>query len=125
MEDSGLRRRCFAAGVVALIGICALLVFLDPVRTPWMPKCLFHKLTHLYCPGCGVTRALYHLLHGNILRSLRCNLLLIPFGVLALALYRYPKLGTARIVTHTTLAVVLLYWILRNLPWRPFCLLAP
>ena len=38
---------------------------------------------------------------------------------------RYPKLGTARIVTHTTLAVVLLYWILRNLPWRPFCLLAP
>ena len=113
------------AAAVVLAGACVLLYRVDPYRTPWLPKCLFHELTHLYCPGCGGTRALYHLLHGHILRSLRCNLLLVPLGSLAVAVYLRPRWGTARIAAYATLVTVLLYWILRNLPFRPFSLLAP
>jgi len=32
--------------------------------------CLFRRLTKLYCPGCGGTRAVWYLLHGDIGRSL-------------------------------------------------------
>ena len=99
MDETGSRRLIFAAVVVALTGVCAVLIFVDPEKTPWLPKCLFRELTHLYCPGCGVTRALYHLLHGNFLRSLRCNLLLVPLGLLAAAVYLRPRWGTARPVT--------------------------
>lgn len=45
--------------------------------------CLFHSLTGYYCPGCGGTRAVAGLLHGNILESLYYH----PFVVYAAAVY--------------------------------------
>ena len=35
-----------------------------------MPPCLFHKITGLYCLGCGGTRAVFALVRGNIIKSL-------------------------------------------------------
>ena len=35
--------------------------------------CLIHDVLHLYCPGCGGTRAIVALLRGQWLHSLRCN----------------------------------------------------
>lgn len=34
------------------------------------PGCLFRRITHLYCPGCGGTRAVLALLRGHPLQSL-------------------------------------------------------
>lgn len=39
------------------------------IRLLRMP-CVFQMMTGLYCPGCGGTRALWFLLHGDILKSL-------------------------------------------------------
>lgn len=46
--------------------------------------CLFHLLTGLYCPGCGGTRAVWYLLHGQILKSLQYHPLVL-YGALIVA----------------------------------------
>lgn len=38
-----------------------------------LPPCMFHTLTGFSCPGCGCTRAVIALLHGDILQSLCYN----------------------------------------------------
>ena len=40
--------------------------------------CPVHELTGGYCPGCGSTRAMWLLLHGDIPGALRHNALLVP-----------------------------------------------
>ena len=47
--------------------------------------CLFHAMTGLYCPGCGGTRAVWYLLQGELLLSLRFHPL-VPYTVLAVIL---------------------------------------
>ena len=41
------------------------------------PPCLFLSLTGLQCPGCGSTRALIHLLHGELRAAWRMNALFV------------------------------------------------
>ncbi len=41
--------------------------------------CLFHKITNLYCPGCGNTRMVIELLKGNFYQSFRYNILTFIF----------------------------------------------
>ena len=45
--------------------------------------CVFHKLTGLYCPGCGGTRAVHSLLAGDIPGSIYFHPLVV-YGVAAL-----------------------------------------
>ena len=40
--------------------------------------CLFHRITSLQCPGCGMTRSFHALTHGHIGEALECNLLSAP-----------------------------------------------
>ena len=60
------RLELLALGLFLLAGATACVVVLmfppGSPRTKWLPKCLFHEWTGLYCPGCGGTRALYALL---------------------------------------------------------------
>ena len=37
--------------------------------------CMFHRLTGLDCPGCGMTRAFHQLSHGNLDEAMEFNLL--------------------------------------------------
>ena len=60
-------------GLVALcIGIAAvLLYFCTGISVLGLNyPCMFNKLTHLCCPGCGGTRAARALLKGEILKSI-------------------------------------------------------
>jgi hypothetical protein len=61
----------------ALVGVTAVVFFFNPATHTFYPVCEFHRLTGLNCPGCGMTRALYALLHGKILTALRDNSLFI------------------------------------------------
>jgi len=55
-------------GAVALIGI--VLVYAVPIRISnlgW--ECWIHRTGGIYCPGCGITRAVFALIHGRVLLS--------------------------------------------------------
>lgn len=91
----------------------------------WLPECKFHELTGLYCPGCGSTRALFSLLHGDLMSSLHNNLLLIPCGLTVVLLIVKKDLSPNRYTAIVIVAVLVVFMILRNIPCMPFTLLAP
>lgn len=37
------------------------------------PECFIYKNFHIYCPGCGCTRAFFAMLNGDILESIKQN----------------------------------------------------
>ena len=90
--------------------------------------CLFHLLTGLQCPGCGVTRMCLHLLRGNMRDAFYDNgavLCMLPLGLLLLLRrsYAYVKTGDRRLTPGENrlcvgMAVVLiLFGVARNIPW--------
>lgn len=46
-------------------------------RANFYPPCALHRLTGLHCPGCGTTRALALLTHGELQLAWRCNALFV------------------------------------------------
>ena len=66
-----------------LLAACAamiatlILYFFAPDQHAFYPRCLFHAVTGLQCPGCGGLRAAHCLLHGDLAGAWRFNPLLI------------------------------------------------
>ncbi len=56
------------------------------IRNITLPPCIYYTTAHIYCPGCGFTRAVEALMRGDVLLSLRQNPLLI-IGMVLLAVY--------------------------------------
>lgn len=88
--------------------------------------CVFHRLTGLYCPGCGNTRAVLALLRGDLAGMLRWNLLFpLEAGYLLwiylVSVRRYLKTGRFSIVSPLPvldgcfLAVLIGWTVLRNI----------
>ena len=97
---------------------------------------MFHLITGLHCPGCGATRCMHALLHGDILQALAYN----PLFVLVLPCLLYGcwctayTLWTGKIASgpalpswtgKVVLSVLIIYWIARNIDVYPLSLLAP
>ena len=123
----------FSILIIAAGAILLLYFFVEP-KNGILPKCFFHELTSLYCPGCGVQRSFHALLNGHIITAVDYNLLfilflpLIIYFILAFALGK--KHATASFIykpvfSFTVLIVVVSFWILRNIPFAPFSWLAP
>ena len=132
-DSPTIGKELFGLGVpaAALAGLWFLYRFGNPF------PCVFHKLTGLYCPGCGAGRALSALLHLHLVDAIDYNV----FFVMALPLAAYyllkkyivlvfhrdplPIFSTSLRTYNIVMLVILGFWILRNIPVFPFTLLAP
>ena len=110
--------------------------FLPQVEMVIHFQCPFHLLTGYYCPGCGSSRGLYSLMHGNIIEAMRNNLLMVislPYLIYSFVLFSYKEISGKELkrifikpyYIWLLLAFILLFWVLRNIPSYPFSLLAP
>ena len=119
------RPRIWAAAALLGLAAAAVLFFFDPAVTRIFAPCPFHSLTGYHCPGCGSLRAVHALLHGELRAAFALNPLMvlsIPFlGLLAWK----PRWALQVWVPWTAMALLIAYGIARNLPFWPFCLLAP
>ena len=123
-----------AAAMTAAAGVWLLRHFDPNVATGLFPTCMFHDFTGFYCIGCGMTRMLHALVHGDVLRAFSMN----PLAMMLLALSPLLagwKIGWRPRWLHAPMAVLAepkfwlmllpVYWVARNLPWVPFTWLAP
>ena len=85
--------------------------------------CPIHATTGLWCPGCGATRALDALVHGNIPMAFHYNALLICSPVLVFLGFVFSKSPHRKILLGIYLsflvALVITMTVLRNLPGSP------
>ena len=115
-----------AALVAVLLLSCALILF-PPARYRFYPACPIHEYLGLLCPGCGATRALAALLHGDLAEAIHLNalfVLLLPFALwIALRAYlrairpgefRWPHVPNPLLATMLLSATA--FTIARNLP---------
>lgn len=54
---------------VLIVSAMVYFMVAEKVTHGGMASCTFYQLFRIYCPGCGGTRAVIHLLHGRLLRS--------------------------------------------------------
>lgn len=75
---------CLLAGAACLLGM---MWWFPPGSHGFWPGCSFHLWTGLLCPGCGGTRAMSALVHGQVREALEWNALvvmLVPAAIVAL-----------------------------------------
>ncbi len=122
MIAARLKANFFAAGLVLS---SAILYRFSPQQYSFYPTCPIFGYLHLYCPGCGTTRALAALLHGRIGEAFHYNpltslVLPMAFGVCAFVYWnamrkneiRWP--GVPAAIWPCLLLLVLGYGIYRN-----------
>lgn len=104
--------------IIILVVLTYITYIANPSKSPIFP-CLFNKLTGLYCPGCGMTRALHSLMHFNFYQAIRYNVLiaLIPPLLGMYIFMRYKAMeGYSEIIIYVMLALAIAYGIGRNMP---------
>lgn len=131
-----MKKRIAYVAAAALIAVAALLYlyFTEEGSGSGIP-CPILKYTGLYCPGCGISRALRSILHLDFYRALRYNAVFtfaFPFisaYIFALIL-SYIKNGTDTVsgkipivIPYIAVGIFILFGILRNIP--AFSFLAP
>jgi hypothetical protein len=134
--NAGMQRLAAAAGVVAMAGGASAVWAFDPSTTHFLPVCPLYTLTGLACPGCGLTRGYHALFHGDVLGALDLNALIpiwtLVFGYMGISLLLTAVRGrglTWKFFSPSLLfgflIVLLLFGVLRNLPYYPFNILFP
>ena len=118
---------------VLAVAITAFYFFWNPGEIAFLPPCPFKQITSFYCPGCGGQRAFHQILHGNFEEAFNDNFLIfifLPFLVLKIidefnetTFSRFFLLNKNGIWIF--LGFLILFTIIRNLPFYPFNQLIP
>lgn len=126
---SSSRRTALLGAVGAAAGVVGVVLY-DPSRRH-LVGCPFHRVTGLDCPGCGGTRAVDLLAHGDVVAALRSNAVALLAGVWLvgwwvhavwpsatpwLAGWATPLRERSPAVLRTVGALVLVWAVARNLP---------
>ena len=113
-----------AVAAAAAVGVVAVV---DPNEPGHYPTCPFLAATGRHCPGCGSLRAVHALAHGDLGAAVGLNALAVG-GILLLAAIWLRWVG-ARVAGRSRaqlapapavwvlLALVLVFWVTRNLPF--------
>jgi hypothetical protein len=107
------------------------LFIFEPGKSGFFPACPFRMLTGFTCPGCGSTRGLHRLLHGDVIAAFEFNpLMVLSLPFLLYALVRYTTAAvTGRPLQQNRLnakyiwmlfAVIMSFWVIRNTRLYPF-----
>lgn len=71
----------------ALLAGAAILYEFPPEQYHFYPQCPIFRYLHVYCPGCGATRALAALLHLRIAEAVHYNALVVLLVPVLLAYF--------------------------------------
>ncbi len=117
-------------GAGAVCG-CAALAIADPT-TPGgpTPVCPTKALLGITCPGCGTARMLYSLVHFDLTGAIRYNAVALVFVVLLVWAWvtwlartlgkRLPTWTRWKWLPHAVVGVLVVWMIVRLLPFAPF-----
>jgi hypothetical protein len=130
-EPSRLTRMALASGVV---GVCtaglAFVYAVNPnVENNPYPRCLLKAMTGIDCPGCGGTRAMWSLLHGDVAGAADHNILvfaIVPLAAYMLVAFVLKQFGytiplprASRAMGWAVAVFLLVFSVARNLPIGP------
>lgn len=129
-------RTAAAAGVAALTVGSAYVAYFDPSASYFFPVCPLFELTGFACPGCGLTRGFHALFHGDVLTALHFNALIpvwavvfgyvfVSLGLLAVRRRGLPMWPTAPRFLWAFMTALLVFGVVRNLPFYPLTFLFP
>jgi len=129
------RGRPWTALALAMVPVAAALRAAWPELATRVPECSVRRWTGLHCPGCGGTRGTGRLLEGDLAGAFAMNAV-VALGALAAAGFLLagvwrewrgpaPGLRIHPAWLWSFAALVLVFGLVRNLPWWPFTLLVP
>ena len=144
MPPTPRQQRLVKGGILAvgaaLLGIAGtVLATFPPSEMSFYPKCQLHSLTGLHCPGCGLTRFASAVLRGDLSQAAAYNavgMVAVPIAALwglqqvwawlwGVRPRRWFSPKSHSRATAVFLAVLAVFFVLRNVPVEPFTLLAP
>jgi hypothetical protein len=109
-------KKRLAIGVSFAISGVLYLKVLSPKLGIHIP-CIFHEVTNLHCPGCGITRVCLSLLKGDFEQAFHYNMLVFVLAPLLLTYIVLEKKGlkrTANVMMMVSITLTLIFWVLRN-----------
>ncbi len=136
IKFSGVERTLAGAGAVTALTGAFIVGYFNPTTAGFFPVCPLYYLTGIHCPGCGLTRGFHALFHGDVLTALHFNALLpvyaFVFGFLVVSMFLVAVRGRGLSwkifppsAMYGFLVLAAAFFVLRNLPFYPFTLLAP